>query len=204
MFIDKSRERFEELQKFEKWLEVNGYTKNEHFFCIEELWESICDCIKNNRHKTYFPFNGKYIIFDYEPITEDEVYLFICGMTKAERDAKSKKRMEEYENREKEYQSKLPALLNEYKEKVRKLVDEKYFEKANEVVESSLQSIYHEYLTDCLIEILEMEKQPFEEIKEKLLNQGHSGMSYSLTCFMFGEVSDRGKAFLDWRATNNG
>ena len=51
-------------------------------------------------------------------------------------------------------------------------------------------------LKQCLDIVVLLKEDKFEEAKELINNQGHSGMSFRLICSMIREFSDRGEEFI--------
>ncbi len=51
-------------------------------------------------------------------------------------------------------------------------------------------------LKQCLDLVMLLKDDKFEEAKELIINQGHSGMSFGLVCSMVREFSDKGDKFI--------
>lgn len=203
MFIDKSNCTYDEIDSFKKELNLQEYHEIIHFYSIDELWNEIKRNATSNIFKKYFAcFNGKFILFEKDNFNmkEDDVYKFITGLTKKEKEEKEKELIDEYHRKENEWKKKIPSLIPEYIEKGHKILDEKYWDIWEKCVPIRLDDLYHGFELDACLEIIEMSNQgkTFEDIEKKFYEQGHSGMSYSLTRAMFKELSDKGKEFYEW------
>ncbi|WP_137743312.1 hypothetical protein [Robertmurraya siralis] len=143
-------------------------------------------------------FNGVTLYSD--TVTMDSAYKEITGKTKAEFDKDQQQWKEDYDRRQKEHEERIPELSKVWMEKGRKILSEDKWEFWDEIVPIRLGDIYHGMeLGNCLdiIEILN-NNGSLDEAKEKIENQGHSGMSFSLVCAMVKEFSDRGNEFVEY------
>ena len=200
MFVDYQKKTWDEIEKFNTELRKEHYYEITNFWNIADLWREISSRIPCVR-KCFAVFNGKFIILEVgDFVEEDEVYKFIIGQTKKEKELADKQWIEEYEKKEREWKAKIPSLIPEYTEKMMKLTDEKYHHLVNDCVTACLNSIYHEYLIEALVEIVDFsnKNKSFEAIEKKLEEQGHSNMSYSIIVSLFGVLSDCGKEFCEW------
>lgn len=199
MFIDLRHKNIEQIDNYKNDLKNSGLVQFGSFFNIEQLWQGIELCQKRNVLNRFADFNGKIIIFD-QFITEDKLYKFICGKTKEQRLEEQKIWQEQYDKKEREWKLKIPSLIDDYINKGREIIDSKYMNDWEEIVPIRLRDIYHGFELDSVLEIIKMANNncPFEKIKEKLYQQGHSGLSYSLTLALFRDFSDVGKQYIKW------
>lgn len=200
MFIDKRNCTYQEILKYESQLIEQGYVENTNFFNISELWNEIQHCCKLKIFKRFFEFNGKYILLDNEDISEDDVYLFVLGKTKKEKEAYDQEQILKYDRELNDYKQKIPQLKIDFYNRGKTIIEEKYLPHWKEVIEVSLNSCYRDYLLESVLEIIEMSNQnkDFETIKNKFYEQGHSGCSYHATLLLFKELSDKGKEYFNW------
>ena len=200
MFIDYYEKTYDEIEELAHNYRKNGYFEILNFLDIGQLWREIC--VQRKRGRKYFAvFNGKFIILEKdENITEDELYKFIIGKTKAEKEQADKEWLDEYQRKEREWNDKVPILIPVYTAGLKDVIDEKYHHLAEKYVSECLHSIYHEYLLESLIELLGFSKgKTFEEIQKKLYEQEHSGMSYSIVINLFKNLSDKGREYFEWQ-----
>lgn len=201
--VNYQKHTWDEIEKFNTKLRKEHYFEITGFWNISELCKEIQIRIPAKR-KMFAVFNGKFIILEEgQSITKDEIYKFITGKTEQENKDENEKWLKEKEEEENKWKEKIPSLIPEYVDKLKKLIDKKYHSVIYDYVNYGLNSIYHEFLIEAIIEILEYEKdKSFEEIKKKFYEQGHSGMSYNITVAMFRNLSDRGKEFYEWSKVN--
>ena len=200
MFIDKSNLNIDELTKFEKELKDRCISEIYGFLNLEQLWDSIQNCIKHKVFNVFFAFNGKYIILEDDNISEDEVYKFICGKTKEQKKIEDDNWLAEYQRKEKQWKDKIPFLTKEYEEKGRRIIAEKYWLKWEELVPIRLNDIYHGFDLDAVLQLIEIanNNESLQNIYKKMFEQGHSGFTYFTVLGMFKELSDVGKQFYDF------
>lgn len=129
----------------------------------------------------YGEFNGKIL---YSTDTLDKIYAKVVGMTKREHDEYLHKEHEEYERREAEFKTKIPQLINEYRERARGIVPEEHLDYWDEIVPIRLNDLYHGMELDCWLELIAVLNDVSKEEMERLeichslfSKQGHSGMS---------------------------
>ena len=205
MFIDYNEKTSNEIEEIVRKYRENGYYEIKGFNDISQFWLDLLHIQKACKRKCFADFNGKFIILEEdENITEDELYKFILGKTKSEQEQANQEWLEEYQRKEREWNEKVPFLIPAYTACLKDVIDEKYHFLAKKYVSECLNSIYHEYLIKSLIELLEFSKdKTFEEIQEKLYEQGHSGMSYSIVINLFKNLSDKGKEYFEWQKERN-
>lgn len=200
MMVCYNGKSMEEIANYEKSLIDQGYFEFENFWNIDELWKDIKGFRNRSNKKCFALFNDKFILIEEnENITEDDLYKYITGKSKQENILASKKWLEEQNKKKEDYDNKIPKLVIEYREKLKNVLDEKYYDKIDKYLEDSLRTIYREYLIESLIEIIGYSKdKTLEEIEKKLLEQGHSGMSFNIVIKLFKEFSDKGKEFYQY------
>lgn len=196
MLIDYQKKPYDEIKKLEDDLRARGYREFYGYLNIAEFWQ---DMQKQTVYPCYGKFNDKFVILEgNENYTEDDIYKFIIGKTKAEHILCEKRWHEEYERKEREWQAKIPAMVYEYRKKGHEIIDRKYWQLWDECVPIRLKDLYHGFDLDTTLELIAMRDASNEELKEKMFNQGHSNMSFCLVKQMFRVLSDRGKEFYDW------
>lgn len=130
----------------------------------------------------------------------DSAYVKITGKTKAECDDAERKRHEEYEEEERRHKAAIPELTKEWIEKGNQILDERYREYWAKCVPIRLGDLYRGMELGCCLDIVSKlnEGCAFEEAKQIIDGQGHSGMSFGLVCSMVKSFCDRGSAFVDY------
>lgn len=153
---------------------------------------------KERGELVYGDFNGHRLYSDVDDL--DSAYIKITGKTKAECDEAEKKRHEEYEEENRKHKEAIPELIKEWIAKGNNILDEKYRELWAKCVPIRLSDLYKGMELDCCLEIVEQlnKGEEFEKVKLLIENQGHSGMSFSLVCFMVKSFCDRGNEFISY------
>lgn len=187
-FINNNNLTCQEIIDYEKNLKSQGLKENNNFFNVNELWQQIQYHIKNNLFHYFFEFNGKYIILENNDIMENDIYLFILGKSKKEYQQCIYENKIIYDRELKDFNEKIPALKILYKNYQN--IKPEYYNNWINIIDASLNSIYRNYILDCIIEILDMENPSLQDVKNKLDQQGHSGNSYDLTVYMLKQVSN--------------
>lgn len=143
-------------------------------------------------------FNGKMLFSD--TVTMDSAYLEVTGKSKAGYDQYQIEQHEKYVREEAEHKAKIPELTKEWIAKGHDILDKKYWDFWDEIVPIRLGDLYHGMELGMSLDIINRlnEGCSFEEAKEILDNQGHSGMSYGLMCSMLKELCDRGADFVEF------
>lgn len=187
-----------EINDCKEKLIKEGKKEVDGFYDINSLWKTVK---KMKNFNDFAVFNGKILVFEEnDTITEDDLFLAILGKTKKQHEDENKKWLKEYQDKEEAWKKQIPSLIPVYIEKGHKIIDEKYWKTYDSAVPIFLNSIYHEYILDCIIEIIELSKnnETFEKIENKFYEQGHSGATYNLTRRFFAEISDFGKNFYEY------
>lgn len=203
--VDYQNKTWEEIENFNTELRKEHYYEITGFWNIADLWREISlriPCVR----KCFAVFNGKFIILDKgDSLEEDDVYKFITGKTRLEKELDDLRWLEEYKRKEREWKAKIPTLIPAYVEKMKKVTEEKYHYDIEKCVHDCLDSIYHEYLVEALIELLEFSKnKSFEEIEKKIDEQGHSSNTYGIIMSMFRHFSDSGEKYCKWCENKQG
>lgn len=142
-------------------------------------------------------FNGVMLYSD--TVTLDSAYIQITGQTKAEREEAHRKWKENYNKEEKEFKERIPQLTEMWKEKGHKILNKDKWNYWDEIVPIRLGDLYHGMeLGNCLDIVKILNNGTFDEAKQLLNEQGHSGMSYGLVCAMIREFSDKGEEFVNY------
>lgn len=130
----------------------------------------------------------------------DKAYKEITGKTKSEFDKSQQEWQENYKRQEREHKEKIPELSKVWMEKGRAVLTEDKWEYWEKIVPIRLDDLYQGMELGCCLDIVEILNNDgtLDEAKEKIENQGHSGMSFGLVCSMVREFSDRGKEFVDY------
>lgn len=160
--------------------------------CVNELLE-----YKVKGELVFGNFNGHNLYSD--TITMDNAYREITGKTEKEYNDYLKKQHEEYEKEKQEHIDNIPKLTQYWMEKGREILDKSKWELWDKIVLIRLNDLYQGMeLKQCLDIVTLLEDDKFEEAKELINNQGHSGMSYGLVCSMVKEFSPKGEEFVDY------
>jgi len=143
-------------------------------------------------------FNGQILYSDIDDL--DSAYKKITGKTKSEFDEEERKRHEEYKEEQKKHKDSIPELIKEWIEKGNTILDEKYRELWAECVPIRLGDLYQGMeLGACLDIVIELNNGcSLDEAKAIIEKQGHSGMSFGLTCSMVKSFCDRGVEFASY------
>lgn len=133
--------------------------------------------------------------------TLDEAYLRIIGMTKTEYDAKLQADHDDFKRREEEHKANIPNLIKEWIEKGHAILAPEYRELWDKIVPIRLGDLYRGMELGCTLDIIEiLDKSDnledvFKEAKEKMISQGHSGMSWGLMKSMLRVLHKHGDNF---------
>lgn len=160
--------------------------------CVNELLE-----YKAKGELVFGVFNGHKLYSD--TITMDNAYREITGKTEKEYNDYLKRQFEEYEKEKQEHIDNIPKLTQYWMEKGREILDKSKWELWDRIVPIRLNDLYQGMeLKQCLDIVTLLEYDKFEEAKELINNQGHSGMSYGLVCSMVKEFSLIGADFINY------
>ena len=145
-------------------------------------------------------FNGKVITSEE---TIDQLYVKITGVTKAESDKRQKECFDETKRKDEEHKANIPKLTEEYIQKGKELLAEEYHELWEKVVPIRLDDLYKGFELQATLDIISVLNKSenlddvFVEAKEVIVNQGHSGMSWSLMMSMLSSFHKNGKEFVN-------
>lgn len=152
------------------------------FYAGESLEQAYQDLQKNA--PCYGVFNDKTL---YSTDTIDDIFIKVTGKNKSEFDAHVREEQERIAKEKAEFQSKIPQLIDEYRQRARGIIPKKHLEYWDKIVAIRLKDLYHGIELNCWLELIEVLNQN-EKSKEYRLKrclemfneQGHSGMSASL------------------------
>jgi hypothetical protein len=141
-------------------------------------------------------FNGQKLYSDTDDL--DSAYKKVTGKTKAEFDDMLDKSQRDYEEQKAAHKAAIPQLTIEWIEKGNAILDAKYHELWAKCVPIRLGDLYQGMeLGNCLdiVKVLN-DGGELEAAKDLIVNQGHSGMSFSLVRSMVRSFCDRGEEFV--------
>ena len=160
--------------------------------CIDELLK-----YKAKGQLVSIDFNGHILYSD--TITVDGAYQEVLGDTKAEWEERCERERQKYEKHKREHEASIPNKTKYWRDKARGIIREDGLDYWDEIVPIRLKDLYEGMELECCIELAKLTKDNlFEEAKEKLSNQGHSGMSYRLVCSMVKIFAENGVEFLKY------
>lgn len=161
--------------------------------CLEQAYQ---DLQKNS--PCYGIFNGKTL---YSTDTIDDIFIKVTGKNKSEFDEHVRKEQERIAKKEAEFQSRIPKLIDEYRQRARGIIPKEHLEYWDKIVPIRLKDIYHGMELDCCLELITILNKNTISIKDKMIEclnlfnkQGHSGMSASIvfSCIKrFHPIGDR-------------
>ena len=173
--------------------------KKIEFCCGWSIEDAVLELIKY-AHKGEFvcgDFNGNTLYSD--TVSMDSAYKTINGLTMYESKEKQRKWKENYDKEEKEFEASIPRLENEWIEKGHLVLTEDKWELWDKCVPIRLGDLYHGMELGNCLEIVEILKNgSFEEAKQSMDSQGHSGMSWGLVKSMVRSFSDKGEEFAEY------
>lgn len=163
---------------------------------IEEAVQILTDYHKEGK-LVCLDFNGTMLCSD--SVTLDDAYKAITGMTKDEYEHAERARRREQEQKEAEYQQKIPELTEKWKEEGHKILDKKYWDLWDQVVPIRLSDLYRGMELGCTLDLVKRLNAGCElsEAQKIFKNQGHSGMSAHLMFSMLVSFCDRGAEFVE-------
>lgn len=169
---------------------------------IEFSFGSIDDAVKKlsqfkeTGELVYIIFNDQKLYSDIDDL--DSAYKKITGKTKSEFDKDQEERHAEYEKEKKQHEEAIPKLTEEWVEKGKKVLDEKYWELWIKCVPIRLGDLYRGMELGACLEIVEELNKgcSLNESKAIIDGQGHSGMSRGLVCSMVKSFCRRGEEFV--------
>lgn len=153
---------------------------------------------KESGKLVYGEFNGKKLYSDIDDI--DSAYKKITGKTKLEFDEERKIEHDKYVEDQNNHKNAIPELTKEWIEKGNTILGEKYREYWAEIVPIRLSDLYQGMELGCCLDIVvELNNGcTLDKAKDIIVNQDHSGMSYSLVCSMVKAFCDRGSEFASY------
>ena len=153
---------------------------------------------RNKGELVRITFNGIKLHSD-EIFTVDEGYLKVLGMTKEEHENRVERYIDESRKRRQEHKNNIPALTKYYEQRGREILPESKWKDWNQIVPIRLGDLYQGMELGNCLDIVKLlnEGGTLDEAREEIYSQGHSGMSFSLVCYMVEEFADgdRGKVF---------
>ena len=171
------------------------YRKLEFYYGSIEDFVYLLLHYKEKGELVYADFNGHRFYSD--TVTMDGAYKEITGKTKAEFDYMVKEQEDAWEEQKREHETSIPKKTKYWREKARGIIKEDKLDHWDEIVPIRLKDLYQGMELGCCLDLAVLLKEgAFEEAKEMLNNQGHSGMSYGLVCAMLKEFVDNGEEFL--------
>jgi len=167
-------------------------------FCAGQGVESAVKELKEHKDLVCGSFNGQMLYSDVDDM--DSAFKKVTGKTKTEFDEDERKRQEEYEAENKRHKEAIPKLTEEWIEKGKIILDEKYLELWNKIVPIRLGDMYKGMELKASIDIIDKLNNGCEldVAKGTIEEQGHSGMSFSLVCSMVKELCNRGAEFVSY------
>jgi hypothetical protein len=168
--------------------------------------ENAIKLLKTYKDKGEFvfgTFNGVKLYSDIDNL--DSAYQKITGKNKAEFDLEQKRWHEEHLEKKRIHKERIPELTKEWIEKGNNILDAQYHELWAECVPIRLGDLYEGMELGASLDIISPLNKgcTFEEAKEIIDKQGHSGMSYGLVRSMVMSFCDRGKEFAEYLSKLN-
>ena len=171
---------------------------------------TIDSCLKNLREMAAADksgevlkavFNDSYIL---STDSDDEAYMRILGMTKAEQEEIERKWREDYEAKKKAHEARIPELTEHYRKEARGIIIESELEYWDEIVPIRLGGLYRgmelDQVLDCARVMRDETLSRIERLRKayKIFNDaGHSGMSAGLTMAMLRRFCPDGNELAD-------
>ena len=165
---------------------------------IDEALSELKEQSKMHGTVCFGEFNGKTITSDH---TVDSAYMKVLGCSKFEHDEYLRSEREKYERKEREFKEKIPELTRMWIDEGHSILDEKYWELWDKIVPVRLGDLYKGMELECTLDIVsilngsENIDDVFEDAKEKIISQGHSGMSWGLMMSMLHAFHENGNEF---------
>ena len=143
-------------------------------------------------------FNGHTLYSD--TVTVDSAYLEITGKTKTDYDKEKEQIYQTLIRKQKEHESKIPELTEEWIKRGHKIIDEKYWSEWDKCVSACLRSVYGGMELEACIEIIEPLNNgcDFREAGNIFIKQNHSGASNMRVKEMVKMFCIRGKEFTEF------
>lgn len=143
-------------------------------------------------------FNG--VVLYSDTVTMDSAYQKITGKTKVEFDKSQQEWKENYDRKKKKHENEIPELTKVWMKKGREVLSEDRWGYWDEIVPIRLNDLYRGMELGASLDIVRIlnNNGTFDEAKEKIECQNHSGMSFGLVCAMVKAFSDRGTEFVEY------
>lgn len=168
------------------------------FMCGNTIESCVLELLyyKEKGKLVYGVFNGHKLYS--HTVTMDNAYKEITGNTKKEFDDYLKKQSEEYEKQKQEHLESIPFKTSLWVKKGREILEESKWELWEKIVPIRLNDLYQGMELEQCLDVVKLLKKDgkFNEAKELIYNQGHSGMSFGLICSMIKEFSPIGEEFV--------
>ena len=181
----------------EKALELAGYRFMEYM--NETVLDKVVIALAKYDFlgdKVYTKFNEKIL---YSGMTIDEAYMLVLGHDYAGYEARLLVRREANDRELEDHKGSIPNLIEYWIEKGYKVLSPDHWDKWKECVPIRLNDLYRGMELKCTIDIIEcLNENNYVLAKERLDDQGHSGMSYSLVKCMVKDFSYKGEDFYRW------
>lgn len=166
---------------------------------IDATLKNLKDIALENNDSVFCDFNDKILTSE---MSLDEAYKIVTGLTKNEFDLKVKEENEKYILEQEQHKEKIPELTKYWVEEGKKYLREEDLEIWNKTVPIRLKDLYQGMELQSVIDIIKILNksddlsQVFDEAKQELNNQGHSGMSYGLVCVLVKRFHKNGEDFI--------
>lgn len=179
---------------------MNKNYKLIHFNCGSDVEEAVNKLLKYKDKGILACGNFNHVTLYSDTVTMDDAYIEIVGETKAELDKKQREWRENYEKEKREHQERIPELSKMWIKKGKEILTEDKLEYWNKIVPIRLGDLYEGMELGCCLDIVKIlnNNGTFDEAKQEIENQGHSGMSHGLVCSMVKEFCVRGSKFVDY------
>jgi len=166
---------------------------NELKSCCGDSIETVVNELlqhKENGELYKVSFNGHTLYSD--TVTLDSAYTEITGITESEFQDKINKDRQEYENHKQKHKENIPKLTIEYIEKAKGIIPEDKMDQWKKIVPIRLDDLYEGVELDSALKAIKIwnETKDIEKVKKSLYDDGHSGMSHSLTVSIIKKFSD--------------
>ena len=151
---------------------------------------------KERGERVYGIFNGQPLYSD--SVTEDVAYMLIIGQDRNSFEEEQKRRADEAERRHQEHIRTIPEQTKRWIVRGMDVLEFDKWDHWARIVPIRLEDLYQGMELGQALDLIElMQEEKYQEAKELLDTQGHSGMSYSLMKQMLIELDSRGKFFVD-------
>ena len=161
---------------------------------LSEVVDYLIEARERGEHIVY-DFNGYDLHSD--TVTLDSAYKLVCGCTKEEMERKEREMVESIKRREEENKRKAQEKIPEWIEKGNKLIYPERQEEWKKCVEARADDLYCGTDLEDALQIMNLLEQDasMAEIKQVLLDQGHSGFSDGVVKAIVTNFSKNGPRF---------